>query len=392
MSFFRKIQSFFKKYLSSYRGKIIIKIITIFGLTFFLLEAGLRISYSLSPQVKYFLYSSRYDLNFSKIKNLADLQKNAPCPLRPLSSVNGFIVNSSGFYTPDYQEEKPKGTLRIGFMGDSFLIGVVPYRQNFVTLFQEKLQTIVKEEKIEIINWGMPCLGPQFEEKILEIEGFENNPDLIVWMFFVGNDFTDELFPGEKLPLANLLNKNIYTLRMIRNTQKAITGIQTKRDVPTKVVYDDQRPTFSKDQFLKIQAEKLTIFSPQTFPHQSWLGIQKTLLDFKKNCDLNNTKCLVVIIPDENQVDGDLLDEVAIFRKISKDDLIIDYPQKLAVDFFQKNNFSYLDLLPIFRQTGKETKLYHSADTHWNIAGNQLAAEEIFNYVKMFLSQELLTK
>lgn len=359
--------------------RVFVFLVVVAGLTFLLLELGLRLTYSFSPQVKSFLYSSRYDLDFSKIKNLEDLQKNVPCPLRPTTKVNGFAINQKGFYTPDYQEEKPQDTLRIGFVGDSFLIGVVPYPQNFVNIIQGKMQEAVGDPKVEVINWGLPCLGPQYEEKILEVEGFKTRPDWLVWMFFVGNDFTDELVPGEKLPLPNLLAKNFYTLRLVRNFQKTLLGLQLNREVVQgNGSYDETKPTFPHDQYLKIQAEKLNLFSPQTFPYQSWQDIQQTLLKFKNDCSINQTKCLVVMIPDENQVNSKLLDEVAQSQKIDPQKLEIDYPQKLLVEFLSQNAFQYLDLLPVLQNEGKNKPLYHPADTHWNIAGNQLAAEEIF--------------
>lgn len=382
--FFSKTVRFFlllQGRLKSGRSRKILQIIIVGGFTILLLEMGLRLSYLFSPQIKYFLYSSRYDLNFSKIKTLDDLQKNASCPLRPTTKVNGFTINQKGFYTPDYQEEKPQDTLRVGFVGDSFLIGIVPYPQNFVNVFQGKMQGLLKDKKVEVINWGMPCLGPQYEEKILEIEGFKAQPDWLVWMFFVGNDFTDELVSGEKLPLPNLLAKNFYTLRLIRNIQKTLLGLQLNREVAQgNGSYDETKPTFPHDQYLKIQAEKLKLFSPQTFPHQSWQGIQQTLLEFKDGCSINQTKCLVVIIPDENQVNDQLLAEVVKLAKIEPQSLEVDYPQKLLVEFLSHNGLLYLDLLPIFQNEGQKRPLYHPADTHWNITGNQLVAEEIFKY------------
>lgn len=375
--------------------KLIVKIAVAIFVTFFLFESSLRILSLFNSKVKYFLYSSRYDLNLSKIKNSSDLIKNAPCPLKPLSNVNGFIINGKGFYTPDYQTEKPNKTLRIGFIGDSFTTGVVPYTQNFITLFAQKTKDLNKDKQVEVINWGMPCLGPQYEEKILEVEGFKSKPDYLVWMFFVGNDFTDELAPGEKLPLTNLLTKNIYTLRLLRNMQKSIQGLQLSRETTQKAKiykkggvyigdfsYDDEKPTFSQEQYLRIQTEKLSLFSAKFFPALPWQGIQKTLSAFKGNCETNRVKCLIVIIPDENQVNEELLNKVVSIQGIRKDDLILDYPQKLITEFFKENNFLYLDLLPVFKENGQTKKLYHPADTHWNIAGNELAAEEIFNYFK----------
>lgn len=389
---------FFSKIRFTFPTITALKFFVLFFSTLVLLELSLRVFPSFNPKLKYFLYSSRYDLNLSKIKSSLDLTANAPCPLKPLSNVNGFIINSKGFYTPDYQIEKSDKILRIGFVGDSFTTGVVPYPQNFITLFAQKTKDLVKDKQVEVVNWGMPCLGPQYEEKILEIEGFKSKPDYLIWMFFVGNDFTDELVPGEKLPLVNLLAKNIYTLRLLRNVEKSMKGLQLNRQTTMNnktydkggiyigdFSYDDEKPTFPQAQYLKIQAEKLNLFSPKFFPSLSWQGIQKTLLSFKNHCEDDKVKCLVIIIPDENQVNQELLDQVVAFQKIKKDDLVMDYPQKLLVNFFSKQNFNYLDLLPAFREVGNKMTLYHPADTHWNLAGNQLAAEQIFKYFQTAL-------
>ena len=37
----------------------------------------------------------------------------------------------------------------------------------------------------------------------------------------------------------------------------------------------------------------------------------------------------------------------------------------------------FLDLLPAFVEAGQRTRLYKPRDTHWNLAGNRLAAEVI---------------
>lgn len=350
-------------------------------LSFCLAELFLRISYRVSPKVKNFLYSSRYDLNFAKIKSSQDLKKFAPCPLITGQKINGFTVNSDGFYTSEYQVEKPADILRVGFIGDSFLIGVVPYQDNFVNVFRQKLQEQNKERKVEVINWGLPCLGPQYEQKIFEIEALAAKPDYLIWNFFVGNDFTEELFFGEKLALANLLTKNFYVFRFLRNAQKLAKGLAVNREVKTSDNYDENIPTFTKEQFLQIQVEKLKLFNPQTFPHFQWQEIQKIFLSFKDNCQKNDIKCLVAIIPDENQISEKLLDEIVDLRNIDKNSLVADYPQKLLKEFFEGNNIKYLDLLPAFREKRKDKNFYHLQDTHWNKQGNKLAGEAIIDFV-----------
>lgn len=392
-----KLQNFQKSSVVSFLARVLRqfpKIIIIIFSSLLLFEIVLRFSFNFLPKVRYFLYSSRYDLNFAKIKTHQDLLKYEPCPLIPQTSVNGFVINKDGFYTPNYSLEKEEKTTRIGFVGDSFAVGVVPYPQNFINVFQSLVQEGSKTKKIEVINWGVPCIGPKFEEKILEIDGYKTNPDYLVWMFFVGNDFSDEYFP-EKPGLGNKLTKNILTLRLIRNLQKTFQGLSLNRQVPTDnklykesgiyvglpYPYDDGKPTFNKEKYLSLQAEKITLFNKEKFPIESWRGIQNVFTRFKENCDRLSIKCLVVIIPDEIQVDKELFSEVIKNPDSPDGGLIMDYPQQRLVDFFQEKEIDYLDLLPFFLQNNILDKSYHPFDTHWNISGNKLAGKIIADYL-----------
>lgn len=397
-SFKSKLQNFKKLSVVSFLARGLRqppKIIIILLFTLLLFEIVLRLSFNFLPKVRYFLYSSRYDLNFAKIKTHKDLLKYEPCPLIPQTSVNGFVVNKDGFYTPDYSLKKEEKTTRIGFIGDSFAVGVVPYPQNFINVFQSLVQEGSKTKKTEVINWGVPCVGPKFEEKILEIDGYKTDPDYLIWMFFVGNDFTDEYFPG-KPGIGNQLTKNILTLRLIRNLQKTFQGLSLNRQIPTDnklykesgvyvglpYPYDDGKPTFNKEKYISLQAEKITLFNKEKFPLESWTSIQNVFMRFKENCEQRLIKCLVVIVPDEIQVDRDLFREVLDESNIDRESLSLYYPQQLLAGFFEQKEIPYLDLLPVFQKEGANKKLYRPFDTHWNIQGNSVAGEVIAEYFK----------
>ena len=89
----------------------------------------------------------------------------------------------------------------------------------------------------------------------------------------------------------------------------------------------------------------------------------------------------MVIIPDENQINSNLKDKVIQRMGKTSKGFKMDLPQILLTDFFAKNEIDYLDLLPVFKKTGEKKHLYHSRDTHWNIDGNKLAAETIFEHI-----------
>ena len=88
----------------------------------------------------------------------------------------------------------------------------------------------------------------------------------------------------------------------------------------------------------------------------------------------------MVIIPDESQVNPALFSEVAKELGKTSSDYDTVLPQSLITDFFIKNDVEYIGLLESFRRIGAKTRLYLIQDTHWNIEGNRLAADMIFNH------------
>jgi lysophospholipase L1-like esterase len=62
--------------------------------------------------------------------------------------------------------------------------------------------------------------------------------------------------------------------------------------------------------------------------------------------------------------------------------LNLSYPNNLIVNFCREHNINCLDLLGPFQEQGKIARLYTLHDTHWNEAGNRLAAEKIFEYLE----------
>lgn len=384
---------FFKKIRLISWKKVVLRLFLLAVITFVFLEVVLRVLYSYNPKIKNLLYSSRYDINFSKIKTENDIKKYAPCPLEPLTNVNGFIVNSRGYYSPDYQLEKAENILRIGFIGDSFLIGVVPYPDHYINIFSKLFINDKKNSKVylETINWGKSCLGPNFEKKIFDIEVVKSKPDYLIWNFFVGNDFTDEQYENSKLPLKNYFVKNIYVLRLIRNLQKIVSGTYLSANFSMKgktysqggyfdkleITYNPNLSTFTHDKYLKVLKDKLIIFRQDTFPYQSWNYIKSIFKSVRDQCSKNQIKCFIVIIPDELQVNKELQKQIG-----NQESYDYKYPQKELTTFFKSENIPYLDLLPIFEKSAETNNDYQPNDSHWNINGNKMAAEAVYSYLQ----------
>jgi hypothetical protein len=108
--------------------------------------------------------------------------------------------------------------------------------------------------------------------------------------------------------------------------------------------------------------------------------VGRTVADVRDICDLARgagADCVVVVIPDETQVDAALQDEVARAWARSRESLDFRRPTRAIVEALGQAGIPTLDLLPAFTEAGAAERLYKPRDTHWNVAGNRLAATAI---------------
>ena len=106
---------------------------------------------------------------------------------KPFAPNWNFHLNSRGFNDVEFSARKATGTIRILGIGDSFAFGVVPYEYNYLTLLEEYLRQ--SGHNVELINIGIPSIGPREYLSLLVNEGFALEPDRVLLSFFIGNDF-----------------------------------------------------------------------------------------------------------------------------------------------------------------------------------------------------------
>ena len=103
--------------------------------------------------------------------------------------------------------------------------------------------------------------------------------------------------------------------------------------------------------------------------------------EIKTVCENNGIQLFVMLIPDELQVDSRLQERV--LEKIGADNHKLDFdrPNKHLVKELRARNIQYLDLLEPFRLRTRDVRLYKPRNTHWNIAGNRLAADLLYDFL-----------
>ena len=81
--------------------------------------------------------------------------------------------------------------------------------------------------------------------------------------------------------------------------------------------------------------------------------------------------------------DSPVIDLTTLPTKLDSafEELDLERPQRRLTSFFSEREVSCLDLLPDFHG---RVDTYAPRDTHWNVAGNRLAAERIAAWLPAF--------
>lgn len=342
-----------------------------------LLEVGLRI-FSLFPGDTPFYVSDR-SIGFR---------------VRPNVSVAGNNTNSSGFNDVDREKENNKADIRIVVIGDSFVFGAVPRENNFVSLIEELARKA--EANVEVWNMGIPAAGPENYLHLVKGDAVSANANLVCIVFFVGNDITQShpdfkirIFfgtPREILRVPYLVRfspQYFYVYRLFHASRRLLWSYLAKTS-------QDGSGTFPRATYLSIEHQRSAIYmvKQDSKVAESYSGAKAILKQMALEAAENNMGFVVVLAPDELQVNLQLRDE--LMRRYGLDPSEYDFgqPQKLLMEYLRSQGVEVLDLLPDFVEAGKTSTLYLRNDSHWNQNGNALAAQEIWGYFSEIMSQK----
>jgi len=289
---------------------------------------------------------------------------------KPFAPDWSFHLNSRGFKDVEFSPSKAAGTIRILGIGDSFAFGVVPYEYNYLTLVEQDLKQ--SGHDLELINMGIPGIGPREYLSLLVREGFVLEPDRVLVSFFIGNDFE-----GHRRSLVSYS----YTASLIRYVLAHWSKFEGQI-IHGDSTYDDNGPKFTDDAYLQIELQRSTIFLRDNRAFARQLAATLSYIsEMKRLCDERNIGFTVVLIPDEMQVSAPLQTRVIAESGLSPGSFEFALPNRLLGARFEELNIDYIDLTAEFSAHSLNEKLYRRNDSHWNIAGNALAARLIVQHL-----------
>lgn len=370
--------------------------------TLLLLELGLRLAHRSSAQLRALLYAPHLAPDFESVRSREELLSRTLLGHRPGALVSGFHLNSRGFLTPEYDPSNPQGAYRVVALGDSFTFkaGEAPFDAQWTTLLGRKLAEGWKRE-VEMINLGLPGVGPRFERRLWQLEAAQLAPDLVLLALYVGNDFSDEeglyhlgmYATGSRF--GDALVKHSLAARLARNVWRreqsehaaARSAATTESSAPRFGVelegyaasYDDERPSFTEEAYLDLGRFRMEVLSRarRAGLERSVDAVADEVVELQREVNAAGARFVVVIAPDEFQLDPGLAAKAIARAQLGAQDCELDAAQRLFTERLRRDRIEFVDLLPAFRSRAASERLYRPLDSHWNRAGNRLAAEEL---------------
>lgn len=293
----------------------------------------------------------------------------------PLSDSYGYKLNSHGFKDVEYQVVKKPGTYRIVGIGDSFTFSVAPYPYNFLTLLEDTLHTMPALPPVELINMGICSTGPPHYLSIITEEALPLEPDMIVLSLFMGNDIAESSRDSRKRKLFtySYLASSLYYI------YKIVSGMN-QGGTPTSYgdgyTYCDSCSTIKPERYLDIENQRSYVFQRNNAAFERHVkDAMYYLTKIDQLCKRQHIKLVVVLLPDEMQIDTNLRERVRAYGKIPAAAWDNAQPNRVLSAALEKAGVPVVDLLNDFVAQPRGAPLYLPNDSHWNIRGNRVAKD-----------------
>lgn len=301
------------------------------------------------------------------------------------------IINSNGHRDDESNPEKDKGVFRILVLGDSFTMGVnVRQEETYPQILERTLNEQFKETRIEVINAGVAGWEPFQYAQYYEHYGRQFKPDLILIGFFVGNDTYNQI--SDVSQTATAVSGRLITRQDAANTSIGLKVFLFEHFHLARLILHKGQPLTQKftrvncqdftKEYLMIQTQRMENHLKRD---QNRLNLAKNsvyqILKVKRMADPEHIPVVVVLLPDENQIN------LGLQQKILTEDEFVNYdfdmPQSMLIEMFQYVGISkVINPLPEFK---KDSGCLYMNDTHFSPAGHELAAKVIFEEIKSYI-------
>lgn len=306
-------------------------------------------------------------------------------------------VNSAGFRDREYARERAAHVRRVVVLGDSFTLALETAQEQ---TFHEQLEARHKG-RVEVISLGVSGYGTQQELLVYQYVAREYAPDIVLLMFYVGNDMIDNrgrpghpayaLEPDGSLTLLSFPYTGEFDLPLVASQRSTWLMRQSALAFLAGVVIRDhtggERHTSSETDIP--QGGGCGYMIGENFPNptaEDWALTEALLVALRDAVAEGGAELRVAIVPTELQVHDDYMDDFRAHCDLPHWVAWPDGYQRRLRAILDAHNIAALDLLPelsvLAAQTGND--LYHAGtDIHWTPAGHAAVAHMLDEWLAL---------
>lgn len=267
-------------------------------------------------------------------------------------------------------------------LGDSFLEAGLVAQDALLTTQMARLL------KVEVANLGQSGYGPQQMLIVLRRFGLPLTPEVVVWLFFEGNDLLDvSRYDGLMQEWTRYVAEmhSFKARSFTRNALLMLTSIAIPNPTRDAAARDEGRRRSCHFTRSRSEDGKTIYFAypgvPLSDQELASLGtVEKVLADAHRLTADNDVRFLVAFIPTKFRVYHDFCEfpEDGYGRTWQPNDL----PARLE-EWATAQGIAYLDLTPPLKEAAAQGELvYFPDDGHWNAQGHEVVAEAIADFIK----------
>ena len=323
-------------------------------------------------------------------------------------------INSAGFRDRERPIEKPKGSLRIAVLGDSYTEArQVCLEETFCSVLERELSECVNlaGREIEVFNFGVSGYGTAQELLTMRHAVWETRPDVILLLFTSGNDVRnnsrvldgepmrpyfviegDELilddsflesrgYRARQTPFVRLVYHVIEGSRILQAVNRVKNVARARREVKRQGGNGTDRGT--AEAVGEIGLDNTVYREPDDDAwREAWAVTERIIIEMRNEAAAHGAEFRVVTGTNGIQVNPDPDRRRAYAARHGVDDLA--YPDERIRSLGEREGFPVLNLAPSMTAFAEEKQVYlHGFENtglgrgHWNAEGHRLAGELI---------------
>ena len=298
--------------------------------------------------------------------------------------------NRAGYRDQDHPKDKPVGTLRIAFLGNS----VVESREvDLANTYWKRLESMVSARlarPVEVLNFGVNGYSTAQSLLTLERTALDYKPDLVVLVFFNGTDITSNLYAlgrhkmrpyyqvvdGVLAPRSTPGQDPKFRMQMMRESFRSALYdysrvMQVIRDTRVRLRFWLKKAKAKAKNAENYDVNHEALLAPQSADFAEAWDVSAALTGgVAQTAKAAGARFLLVVYPSSVQVDGTGM----------------DYPETRLAAHARANGFACTTLLQAFQRASADGTRLFVDQVHLNAVGHNIAAHALEDAVASALA------